>query len=114
MKKLTSRRFAAGLLAGATAAAIAAVLGVLTACGTTPTKTDAPEPSPSNILDGTNTQVIRLPDGFRNIAFTCYGSNGVYVTSRGVFEIGSENAIPLASGVFVVPGDVHCPAAPAR
>ena len=76
--------------------------GILTG-GSCSTKADAPEPSPSNIINGTNTQVIKMPDGFRNIAFTCYGSNGVYVTSRGVVETD-----PQPSGVTVVPNDEHC------
>lgn len=76
--------------------------GLLTAggCGT---KSDAPEPSPSNIINGSNTQVIKMPDGFRNIAFTCYGPVGVYVTSRGVAETD-----PQPSGVTVLANDPHC------
>lgn len=81
-------------------AALAALL-LLAGCGAT--KGDAPEPSPSNILNGTNTQVIKMPDGFRNIAFTCYGTVGVYVTSRGVAETD-----PQPSGVTVLANDPHC------
>ncbi len=86
-------------MAGAAALALA---------GCNATKADAPEPTPSNIVNGTNTQVIRMPDGFRNIAVTCYGTNGVYVTSRGVYEAGGQNATPLASSVFVLANDPHC------
>ena len=87
-------------LTGALAlAAFAAV--ALTGCPAT--KGDAPEPTSSNIKPGTNTQVIQMPDGFRNVVFSCFGTNGVYVTSRGVAE-----ADPQASSVFVVPLDVHC------
>jgi hypothetical protein len=78
---------------------VAAALN-LVSCGT---KADAPEPSPSDIINGTHTQVIKMPDGFRNIAFTCYGSVGVYVTSRGVAETD-----PQPSGVTVLASDPHC------
>jgi hypothetical protein len=95
--------------------AVVAFLGglawILVGCGAS-TKTDAPEPTPDNIVNGTNTQVIRMPDGFRNIAFTCYGSNGVYVTSRGTYQTGAENATPLASSVFVLADDPHCKGGP--
>lgn len=74
---------------------------VLTGCGAT--KGDAPEPTGSNILNGTNTKVIKMPDGFRNIAFTCFGTTGVYVTSRGVAETD-----PQPSGVAVLPNDPNC------
>lgn len=73
---------------------------------------DAPEPTPENIINGTNTQVIQMPDGFRNVAFTCYGTSGVYVTSRGAYQHGGDGAVPLASSLFVVPNDPHCPAGP--
>lgn len=79
---------------------------MLTACSSM--KEDAPEPTPDNIVNGTHTQVIRMPDGFRNIAFTCYGTSGVYVTSRGVFQNGNKDATPLASGLAVVSNDPHC------
>lgn len=86
--------------------AAGAVLGMLALLGTTAsscdTKADAPEPTSSNIVNGTNTQVIRFPDGFRNVAFTCYGTNGVYVTSRG------DSSNPLTSSVFVLANDPHC------
>jgi len=85
----------------------AALLLVLSGCGNSSQK-DAPEPTPANIVNGTNTQVIQMPDGFRNIAFTCYGPNGVYVTSRGVYQAGGEHATPLASSVFVLANDPHC------
>lgn len=85
----------------------AVLLFVLTACGNNSQK-DAPEPTPANIINGTNTQVIQLPDGFRNVAFTCYGSNGIYVTSRGVYQAGGKDATPLASSVFVLANDPHC------
>lgn len=71
-------------------------------------KEDAPEPSASNIVDGSRTQVIRMPDGFRNVVFTCYGTVGVYVTSRGVFESGNADLTTLPSSIAVLPDDPHC------
>jgi len=94
-------KFAALVVAGCTA------LYLFAGCGKQ-TKGDAPEPTPNNIVNGTNTQVIRMPDGFRNVAFTCYGPNGVYVTSRGTYQTGAKDALPLASSVFVLPNDPHC------
>jgi hypothetical protein len=91
---------------------VAALVLVGTSASSCDVQQDAPEPTPDNIVNGTNTQVIQMPDGFRNVAFTCYGTNGVYVTSRGTYQHGGENATPLASGVFVVPNDSHCSAGP--
>ena len=91
---------------------IAAVLALsLSGCGALDdtTKHDAPEPTPSNIINGTNTQVIQMPDGYRNVSFTCYGHNGVYVTSRGAYQNG-VNADGLPSSIFVVVNDEHCAA----
>jgi hypothetical protein len=67
------------------------------------TKADAPEPSPSDIKSGTHTRVIQMPNGFRNVAATCQGSTGVYVTSRGVAE-----ADPQPSGIAVLANDPAC------
>lgn len=79
---------------------------VLAACSAT--KTDAPEPTSDNILNGTHTQVIRMPDGFRNVVFTCYGTVGVYVTSRGAFQTGNKDLATLPSSIAVLPNDPHC------
>jgi len=76
----------------------------LTTAGSCDTHESSPEPTSSNIINGTKTQVIRMPDGFRNVAFTCYGPQGVYVTSRGDVNA----ATPQPSAVFVVPNDPHC------
>lgn len=75
-------------------------------CGEDGTKADAPEPK-SNV-DGTRTQVIRMPDGFRNVVFSCFGTVGIYVTSRGIYEAGSTNITALPSSVAVLPNDPHC------
>lgn len=64
---------------------------------------DAPEPTSSSVVDGTNTQVTRMSNGFRNVEFTCYGHNGVYVTSRG-----ANTDVTTSSSVFVLPNDEHC------
>lgn len=71
-------------------------------------KEDAPEPTSSNIVDGTRTQVIRMPDGFRNVVMTCYGTVGVYVTSRGVFESGNADLTTLPSSIAVLANDPRC------
>lgn len=91
-------------------AAVLAVVGVggFTAACSTPTKTDAPEPAPKNIVDGTNTHVIRMPDGFRNIAFTCYGTTGIYVTSRGIWQSGNADATTLPSSISTEVNDPNC------
>lgn len=96
---------ARGLLVavGAALALLAATAGCVT-----DTKKDAPEPTPASIVDGTHTQVIRTPDGFRNIAFTCYGTVGIYVTSRGYYESGSADFTSLPSDVAAVASDPHC------
>lgn len=90
----------------------AVALGALmTGCGMTrETKSDAPEPTSDNIVNGTNTQIIRMPDGFRNVAFTCYGTVGVYVTSRGLWQQGNADLTTLPSSIALLPNDPHCPA----
>lgn len=103
MKELNMNKKSVGVAAVLIGAAL------FTGASSCDTKQDAPEPTPDNIVNGTNTHVIRMPDGFRNIAFTCFGPNGVYVTSRGAFQNGNKDATPLPSGVFVVKDDVNCP-----
>lgn len=85
-----------------------ALLAGASACVSDTKKADAPEPTPANIIDGTHTQVIRMPDGFRNVAFTCYGATGLYVTSRGYYESGSSDFTSLPSSIATVPNDPHC------
>lgn len=84
------------------------VLLLTTAGSCDGTKADAPDPTPGNIVNGTNTHVIKMPDGFRNVAFTCFDSTGIYVTSRGPFGSGNSDATTLPSSVFVLPNDPHC------
>lgn len=88
---------------------VASALAVALVAGCSATKENAPEPTPENIVNGRNTQVIRMPDGFRNIAFTCYGLQGVYVTSRGwVAGSADKNIVPLPSSISVVENDSNC------
>lgn len=58
--------------------------------------------------------IINMPKGFRNVAFKCYGPNGVYVTSRGDALSGGNQGAELPSSVYVVAGDENCkkPSAP--
>lgn len=89
------------------AALVAVALVAVAGCGAAP-KGDAPEPTPDNIIDGGNTQVIRMPDGFRNVAVTRYAAKGggcymVFVTSRGIWEAGNSDLTTLPSGIAVVP-----------
>jgi hypothetical protein len=88
--------------------AVVALALVAVLAGCSETKADAPEPTPDNIVDGTHTQVIRMPDGFRNVAFTCYGTTGLYVTSRGWIEGSMTDVASLPSALAVQPGDPKC------
>lgn len=74
----------------------------LASCGDS-THQNAPDPTPSNIINGTNTHVIQEPDGFRNVSFACWDSTGIYVTSRGSDVSGS-----ITSAVAVILNDPHC------
>jgi hypothetical protein len=65
---------------------------------------DAPDPG-NNVggaLPGTHAHVIQEPDGFRNVSFSCYGQNGIYVTSHGI----TSTVVP--SSVFVLVNDPNC------
>lgn len=86
---------------------LVAILAVVSGCSEV--HQDAPEPSPSDIINGARTQVIQMPEGFRNVAFTCYGTVGIYVTSRGWIKGSADkNLTPLPSDIAVVPNDPHC------
>lgn len=61
----------------------------------------APDPTGA---PGTHAAVIQEPQGFRNVSFSCFGTDGVFVTSRGVATTPGD----LPSSVFVVPNDPHC------
>lgn len=87
-------------------AAVACVF-LVAGCGSE-SKKDAPEPTPENIIDGTHTRVIRMPDGFRNVAITCYGTTGIYVTSRGWLQSQSTDVVSLPSSIAVLDKDPMC------
>lgn len=72
------------------------VVAVLAACGGT--HSSAPDPKGTY---GTRAHVIQEPDGFRNVTFSCYGPDGVYVTSAK-----ADDTLP--SGVAVVANDPNC------
>lgn len=76
------------------------VIGVGASAGSCDTHKDAPSPSGSHIVNGTNAVVIQSADGFRNVYFSCYGTTGVYVTSDG--------ASNYASGIAVLASDPAC------
>jgi hypothetical protein len=63
---------------------------------------------PGNCIDLRNAKILQEPDGFRNIAFGCWDSTGVYVTSRGAYQNGNKDATPLPSDVSIVLSDPHC------
>jgi hypothetical protein len=77
---------------------IAAVLLLPLAAACSSTHKSAPDPHGD---PGTRAHVIQEPYGFRNVAFSCYGPDGIYVTSRSVIDA-------LPSGVSVVPNDPNC------
>lgn len=74
------------------------VIVALSACGSSHTSSTDPGGSP-----GTHQTVIQMPYGFRNVAFTCHGTTGVYVTSRSI-TTGTE----LPSSIAVLANDPAC------
>lgn len=93
-------RFGYAVLA---AVAVAALVG-----GCSSMQSDAPEPTPDNIINGTSTQVIQMPDGFRNVAATCRGTTGIYVTSRGWNQNSTGEVVSLPSSIAVLANDPNC------
>lgn len=79
--------------------------GLLAGCGNESQEDGADVPS-SAIKDGTRMGVMRMPDGFRNVAYGCVNGDLVYVTSRG--NPASDTSIP--SSVVVLPDDPYCSA----
>jgi hypothetical protein len=77
-------------------------------------KADAPDvdcnAKPSPCVNLTHATILREPEGFRNISFGCMPgtTTGVYVTSRGIYEVGAQNAVPLPSTVTVLANDPAC------
>lgn len=86
---------------------VVAALLSLAGCGGA-SKQDAPDPTPDNIVNGTHTQVIQMPDGFRNVATTCRGTTGIYVTSRGWQQESGQNVSTIPSSIFVLANDPSC------
>lgn len=70
------------------------VLGLLTL-----NAKDDPEPAAPHV-DGTRTRVVDMPKDFRDIAFTCHGPNGLYVTEHQ----GSQSSTAIA----VIENDPLC------
>lgn len=65
-----------------------------------------PEPVTNHYL--TRQVAYTLPDGFRNVAFGCNGTVGVYVTSRGAFKNSGTDVTSLPSSVAVLADDPNC------
>jgi hypothetical protein len=82
-----------------------AILAVVAAAGLTGCGTHASgdDPTSGNTQQGTNQHVIKEPYGFRNVSFSCFGADGVYVTSAG-----ADDSLP--SSVYVVTSDPNCKA----
>lgn len=64
------------------------------------------EPVTNNLL--TRQVVFTQPDGFRNVAFGCNGTVGVYVTSRGAYKNSGTDIASLPSSVAVLAADPNC------
>ena len=76
----------------------ALILGIV---GCSATHRSSPNPTDENIVNGTNSHIIQEPNGYRNVAFQCFGPNGVYVSSRSTVDT-------LPSSIFVVVNDPQC------
>lgn len=86
-------------------AALAVTALALAGCGNSNQKSLS-EPVSNHYLTG---QIVFMePDGFRNVAFGCNGTVGVYVTSRGVYNASGSNITALPSGIAVIPADPNC------
>lgn len=79
------------------------------------TKSDASFSCKDASADGTSAcgdparmKVFTMPEGFRNVAFGCNGSTGIYVTSRGWSKNGYGDVPSLPSGIAAVPNDPAC------
>lgn len=89
--------------------ALAAVaLVTLAGCSARATQQSAPDLEPSGVAAGTHVKVFQMPSGFRNVAFECNGSTGIYVTSRGANQGTTDDASPLPSSIAAVPHDPAC------
>lgn len=73
---------------------------VLSGCSAS-THQSSPDPDSGNIVDGTQAAIIQMPQQYRNVSFSCFKTNGVYVTSAAI-----DGSLP--SGIAVVPNDPIC------
>lgn len=100
--RLNTTEHKAGFMAGLGVAAAGLVATVVvTACGSSTSKTNQPflDAGQTGKVDLTNAVTIAMPDGFNNLAAKCVGHEGVYVTYHGDGAYGS---------IFIVPGDPNC------
>jgi hypothetical protein len=65
-----------------------------------------PDPVTNHYL--TRQIVFTEPDGFRNVAFGCNGTAGVYVTSRGAYKTSGQDVAALPSSIAVLADDPNC------
>jgi hypothetical protein len=70
-------------------------MAVLTGCGVA-THQSAPDPTAGNVVNGDRTAVIQMPNGYRNVSFTCFRGNGIYVTSSAIDKSVSSSITVLA------------------
>ena len=86
---------------------IAATVTILALAGCSNSNQQSlPEPVTNHNL---NRQVVFTePDGFRNVAFGCNGTVGIYVTSRGAWKTSGTDVASLPSGIAVITNDPNC------
>lgn len=91
---------------------LALAIGGLAACGSASERRQNADKKSER--DTGPALIINEPKGFRNVAFKCYGPNGVYVTSRGDNLSGGSQGTELPSSIYVVANDENCkkPGAP--
>jgi hypothetical protein len=86
---------------------ILAMAGVLALAGcSNANQQSLPEPVTNHVL--ARQVVFTEPDGFRNVAFGCNGTVGVYVTSRGAYKTSGTDIASLPSSVAVLADDPNC------
>ena len=83
------------------ALALVTSMVLLSGCGAA--HQSAPDVAPSDAHPGTHSAAIQMPDGFRNVAFSCHGTVGVYVTSYGLNDSSGR-----VSGIAVLANDPNC------
>jgi hypothetical protein len=88
-------------------ASLLLAVGLLVGGCTSSSHKNAATPDPAGNLILTNPHVITEPAGFRNVSFGCWGTKGVYVTSRGQWE-SSDGSSPASSDVQIVLNDPDC------